>query len=520
MQKAIKKFKSSIFIFRRDLRLDDNTGLLYALEHSEKVFPCFIFDPRQISKANNDFFSNNCVQFMIESLEDLNFSLQKKNSQLNFLYGEYPTIIEDLISTTKAEMLCVNEDYTKFSQMRDEQIRLSCEKLDCEFKSFEDITLISKEEAMTGREKFGNFHQKYSPFYRAVKDIQIREPVPCQYRNFAQEKIKIEGKISEENGREFFEYNENLELKGGRKEALKILGRFKRLKDYKEVRNSNIKHKGGSMLSPYNKFGCVSIREVYYTAKLKLKDKAEDYIKQLFWREFMYFVAYYYPHVWENPLKLEYRNIKWWTDKELFEAWKEGKTGCPIVDAGMRHMNSTGWMTNRNRLITSNFLIKDLHLNWTWGEKYFAQKLIDYDPCQNNGGWQWSAGCGVDTQPYLRIFNPKIQSYKFDPNCSYIKKWVPELKEIPNSDIHNWETEHKKYIGKEGFEYPAPLVYHEEEKERAQKMYMDSLGIKSENEFSNFNKDFKKKNQYYHKDENSQKKQGGEKKIRWRKKKY
>lgn len=503
-----KIFKKAVFIFRRDLRIDDNSGLIYALQNAEKVYPCFIFDPRQILKARNDYFSNSCVQFMIESLEDLDGALKKKDSQLNYLYGEYPDIIEDLIKATQADLICVNEDFTKFSQMRDKQIEDSCRKMKCEFKSFEDLTLITKEEAMTGREH-GQFHKKYSPFYRAVQHIHVREPAQCKKGNFAEDRIEIEGKIIEDGGKSFYDHNDLAELKGGRKEGLKILSNFKRLKNYKEIRNSNVKHKGGSMLSPYNKFGCVSIREVYYTAKFKLKDKAEAYIKQLFWREFMYFVAYYYPHVWQGPLKLEYNNIKWWTDKELFEAWKEGRTGCPIVDAGMRHMNATGWMTNRNRLITSNYLIKDLHLNWTWGEKYFSQKLVDYDPCQNNGGWQWSAGCGVDTQPYIRVFNPRIQSFKFDPQCKYIKKWVPELKDVLTADIHNWEKEHKKYVGKDGFDYPAPYVYHEEEKERTIKMYLDALGFKSEKEMAGHNKNFNRDNHYKHNDNNSRKRQGG-----------
>ena len=246
-------------------------------------------------------------------------------------------------------------------------------------------------------------------------------------------------------------------------------------------------------MSAHNKFGCVSIREVYWTAKLKCKEQSEDYIKQLFWREFFYFIGEFYPHVWDGkPLQQMYDKLQWWDDEELFTRWKEGRIGFPIVDAAMRHMNATGFMTNRNRLIVSNYLIKDLHLNWQLGEQYFAQKLVDYDPCQNNGGWQWSAGCGVDTQNYFRIFNPKLQSSKFDLEGTYIKKWIPELQQVPASDLHNWEVAYKKWEGK--VDYPAPCVFHDIEKDRSVQMYLDSLGFKSEEEFGAYNMEMSRRN--------------------------
>lgn len=300
--------------------------------------------------------------------------------------------------------------------------------------------------------------------------------------------------VIEDAGRQYYEHTDDLELKGGRTEALQMLTGFKRLKNYKEIRNLNTSStkKGASKMSAYNKFGCVSIREVYWTSKFKCKEKAEAFIKQLFWRDFFYFIGEFFPHVWDGaPLQPMYKNLEWWTDEELFQKWKDGTIGFPIVDAAMRHMNSTGFMTNRNRLIVSNYLIKDLHLHWQWGEQYFAEKLIDYDPCQNNGGWQWSAGCGVDTQNYFRIFNPKIQSSKFDPEGVYIKKWVPELRPVPAGDLHNWEEAHTKWIDK--IDYPAPSVYHEKEKKRSVKMYLDGLGFESEAEFGRYNQSFSKK---------------------------
>ena len=488
-QKAVQKlYKSAVFIFRRDMRLDDNTGLIHALAHSLKVYPCFIFDPRQIHASKNDYFSHSCVQFMSESLRDLDYSIKQITpSGLNCIYGAYPGIIEDLVKATDAELLVVNGDYTKFSKTRDKQIEEVCNELGIDFKSFEDITLVTKEQAMTGRE-VGDFHQKYTPFYNSVKHFEIPKPQQCEFENFSKEKINLPKKnIIDDFGEQFFEKSDSLELKGGRREALKILKKFKRMKEYPKIRNSNTKHKGASMLSPYNKFGCLSIREIYWTTKIKCKDKAEPFIKQLFWRDFFYFISEFYPEIWENsrPLKPRFQKLKWWTDKELFEAWKEGRTGCPIVDAAMRKMNKTGWMTNRNRLIVSNYLIKDLHINWTWGEKYFAQKLIDYDPAQNNGGWQWSAGCGVDTQPYFRIFNPRLQSIKFDYTCEFIKEWVPELEGVRNEDIHEWEKRWEDYEGE--VDYPKPFVYHDEEKKRSIRMYLDGLGMEDEAEYKRWN---------------------------------
>ena len=490
MQRTISKhlYDKAVFIFRRDHRLDDNTGLLYALENSRIVYPCFIFDPRQIHKENNKFFGDHCVQFMCESLADLNTQLKAKGSQLNYLYGEYPDIIDEILEVTKADLLCVNGDFTTFSKTRDRQIYDSCIKKKVEFKSFEDITLITKEQAMHDRQN-GEFWQKYTRFYNSVKHFEIPQPRQCSYENFNPEPFELSrNKVIQDGGLQYYKQNDQLELKGGRTVGLEMLTGFKRLKDYKDIRdiNTSSTKKGASKMSAYNKFGCVSIREVYWTTKIKCKGQSEDFVKQLFWRDFFYFIGEFFPEIWKGaPLQPIYSKLEWWNDEELYTRWKEGRIGFPIVDAAMRHMNATGFMTNRNRLIVSNYLIKDLHLNWQWGELYFAEKLVDYDPCQNNGGWQWSAGCGVDTQNYFRIFNPKIQSAKFDIDGIYIKKWIPELYDVPAGDLHNWEISHKKWVDK--VDYPAPAVFHDVEKDRSVQMYLDSLGFDSEEAFGRYN---------------------------------
>lgn len=279
----------------------------------------------------------------------------------------------------------------------------------------------------------------------------------CEYENFADQEIAIEGCIIKDKGQQFYNKDKNIAVKGGRTEAFEILKNLDKLKDYETVRNLPIKKT--SRLSAYNKFGCVSIRELYYAAKSKMEDKAEPFIRQLYWRDFIITLENF-TLTFEGPMKVNYAGIQWHDNDEALTRWKEGRTGCPIIDASMRDLNKTGYMPNRCRMIVANYLVKDLHIDWKEGEKYFATRLVDYDPCQNNGGWQWSAGCGVDSQPYFRIFNPESQSKKVDKDCKYIKKWVPELKDVENDDVHGWENacKLKKYSK---IEYPRPIVVHQ-----------------------------------------------------------
>lgn len=469
--KATKKaFKTAVFIFRRDLRLDDNTGLLYALRNAETVYPVFIFDKKQISPSENKFYGSHCVQFMCESLEDLDRQLQKKGGRLNLLLGSYPDIIESLIATVNPNLLCLNEDYTVYSKERDALIEEACKKHRVEFQSFEDICLLTKAQSKQGYD--GDvFFKKFTPFYNKAVNHKIRLPEMCKETNFAPKAIQIEGKVITDFGKQFYEYTDKLVVKGGRDEALLKLEDIHKMKDYAVIRDQpSLKT---SLLSAYNKFGCLSIREIYHTARAVLKDKAETFTRQLYWRDFYYFIGHFFPHVFSGPMKPSYSMIPWEDDPKKIEAWQKGMTGCPIVDAAMRQMNETGWMPNRCRMIVSNYLIKDLHVNWQIGERYFANKLVDFDPCQNNGGWQWSAGSGVDSQPYFRIFNPILQMQKFDPKATYIKTWVPELAKVPAEDIHNWDTCHSSHKST----YPKPLVNHAKAKERLIQMYKTSFDL-------------------------------------------
>ena len=260
--------------------------------------------------------------------------------------------------------------------------------------------------------------------------------------------------------------NSSSVVTGGTAQAQKIVRPLEDFTNYEQ--EHNFPSIATTHLSAHNKFGTVSIRTVYHAIYKKL-GKSHPLLRQLYWRDFFTTIAFFFPFVFGNAFKEKYNNVVWSTNKKFFEKWCKGMTGFPIVDAGMRELNATGFMHNRARLITGSFLVKDLHINWLWGEKYFAQQLIDYDPSVNNGNWQWVASTGCDSQPYFRIFNPWLQQKKFDPECIYIKKWLPEVKNIPIKDIHNWYKTYSEYDN-----YHPPLVEHDYETKKAKIMYKNS----------------------------------------------
>lgn len=456
----MKNHKLALHIFRRDLRIEDNTSLIYALENSEKVIPCFIFDDRQIK--DNSYKSNNALKFMIECIIDLDTQLQKKGGRIYLFSGIAEEVIEKLIEESKIDAVFYNEDYTPFSKKRDDNINFICNKNNIYFKSFPD-TLLNEPEKVIKND--GKPYTVFTPYLKKARLIQIRSPKNNNYKNYHNDKIAIEKsknifkKILADK-----DINSNTILKGGRTTAIKLLNDISKLKKYTVTRNIPSIN-GTSFLSAHNKFGTVSIREVYYTIEHEL---GIDHIliNELYWRDFFTYIAYHFPHVFQNAFNKKYDKIKWSYDEKKFQAWCDGKTGFPIVDSGMRQLNNTGWMHNRVRMITASFLVKDLHIDWKLGEKYFAQKLIDYDPSVNNGNWQWAASTGCDAQPYFRIFNPWMQQEKFDYECKYIKEWISELQKFSPKEIH------KIYINNlENTTYPKPIVNHKEESSKAKAMY-------------------------------------------------
>ncbi|MCA9405309.1 MAG: deoxyribodipyrimidine photo-lyase [Candidatus Omnitrophica bacterium] len=453
----VPNFKTSIFIFRRDLRLSDNTGLLEALNKSESVLPCFIFDPRQI--GDHDYKSSNALEFMVQSLQDLGAQLQKKGADLYIFHGEAHTVLEKLIKEVKADAVFVNRDYTPFSIHRDYALADLCRQHKVFFSQSADC-LLNEPESIT--KKDGGVYTVFTPFFKKALSVDIRPPQKNTHKHYLTKKISfhktrlLDALISKK--------NHELALKGGRQEGLKILKALKDYRKYDEQRDIP-SLKGTTGLSPHHKFGTVSIREVYHAVKTIL-GKDHSLIREIFWRDFFTHIGFHYPQVLGAAFQEKYNRLKWVNDPKLFQAWCEGKTGFPLVDAGMRELNTTGFMHNRVRMVTASFLVKDLHIDWRWGEKYFAQKLIDYDPLVNNGNWQWAASTGCDAQPYFRIFNPWRQQERFDPQCLYIKKWIPELKDIDPKVLHKLEKSPLTLKN-----YPQPVVDHKTEAEKSKKSY-------------------------------------------------
>ena len=439
----------SIFIFRRDLRLEDNTALNEALSKGE-VLPIFIFDPRQIN--NNEYFSNNAFQFMIESLKELDRELKQKGSKLNIYQGEPHSILNKLVDDFDA--VFVNRDYTPFSIKRDNEIKKVIEEKSKQIFSYHDYMLNPPED---GLKSDGTPYSVFTPYYNNAKNMKVKKP-KTEKGNFLIDKNSQD--ISEMK----YDVNKNIFRQGGRKESLKIIENISKFLNYEEDRDIP-SLEGTTGLSAHNKFGTVSIREEYHHFS-NYSGKNHPLVRQLYWRDFFMQLAFYSPKVFGKSFNKKYDDIKWIDNEKWFDAWKEGKTGFPIVDAGMRQLNKTGYMHNRVRMIVSSFLTKDLHIDWRKGEKYFAQQLVDYDPAVNNGSWQWAASTGADAQPYFRIFNPWRQQKRFDDGCRYIKKWVPELNNLTPTEIHRLE-----FYKSSNIDYPEPIVNHKEESEIAKKMY-------------------------------------------------
>jgi deoxyribodipyrimidine photo-lyase len=454
----------SLFIFRRDYRIRDNIGLYNCIKESDKIYPIFIFTKEQITDKNK-YKSDNAIQFMIESLKDLNEQL---DSKLNIFFGDDIKILKNISKKLGVTAIFTNTDYTPFAIKRDENIKKMCEKENIIFKTFNDILLYEPLSIRTGTDKI---YQKFTPFYNSALKIDVPKPLNIKTDNKFKKINKMMNLTSFDKIKKYYKTNKMVNRKGGRTEGLKILKNIENFKTYEKTRN-NLTQKT-TELSGYLKFGCISIREVYHILKDKF-GKTNPLIRQLIWREFYYNLGFGFSDRFGKSLKPQYDNIKWIGKQSDFEKWKNGKTGFPIVDAAMTQLNKTGYMHNRGRLIVASFLIKNLQINWQQGEKYFAQKLLDYDVLVNNGNWQWVSSSGADSQPYFRIFNPILQSKKFDKNAEYIKKWLPQLKNIPPKDLHDWEKYHSKYDLKK-INYFEPIINYKESRDITLDMYKKAL---------------------------------------------
>ena len=453
-----KKYEKALFIFHRDLRLEDNTTLLETLDLSKTVIACFIFTPEQIE--SNPYKGMPALQFMIESLQDLDLALQNRGSKLYIFYGHPEEVVEKLIIQEKIDLCAFNKDVTPYSQKRDKKIEKTALSLGVSCLSMHDAFLHDPETCVKSD---GKPYTIFTPFYKTMLKASVNPPRANHYKNFAHHKIALD------EGSHFFSKiltETKVQQKGGRTQALKILKHLEKFSHYKETRDIPDLD-ATTHLSPHMKFTTVSPREVFYGIEDKIGPES-DLARSLFWRDFFSVIALRFPHVFKGAFHEKFDQLKWQNDPLLFKKWCQGNTGFPIVDAGMRQLNETGFMHNRLRMIVGSFLVKDLHIHWHEGEKYFAKHLIDYDPAVNNGNWQWVASTGCDAQPYFRIFNPWLQGLKFDPEADFIKKYIPELKNVPAKIIHNWNKEENWIFCQE---YPKPIIDHSIESAKALKAY-------------------------------------------------
>ena len=451
---------TSLFIFRRDFRLVDNTACIECFKNSEKVIPIFIFTPTQIK--DNKFFSSNSFQFLIESLKSLEI-------KIHYYYGHNVEILKKILKDHDFDNIYFNMDYTPYAIERDNEIKDFCKEHNKQCSVYEDYLLAP---IGTYLKKDGTPYEKYTPFKNNAKLITVKKPEKYDVLKQKQKilHLKQNFQIDLEDLNKYYEINPDIIVHAGREHALKILKNIKDFVKYENERNDLITPT--THLSAYIKYGAVSIREVFYAVFDKF---GIDHvlINQLYWREFYYYLGYYFPRVLKGySLKEQYDKIKWGDNHKIIEAWKEGNTGFPVVDASMRELNKTGYMHNRGRLISSGILIKILNVDWRIGELYFAQKLVDYDPIVNNGNWQWSSGSGADSQPYFRVLSPWKQAIDNDPDALYIKKWVPELESVPNKDIFNWSKCWDKY---KNIKYPKPIVNYENMRKEIVEIYKKGL---------------------------------------------
>lgn len=445
-----QKNTTAVFIFRRDLRLEDNTGLLTACEEFDEIIPVFCFDPRQAGRDSNDYFSENAYRFMCDSLLELDDHLRQRDSKLHVYNGQPDQLIDKLAGDRVIAGVYCNADYTPFSKKRDRQMKQACRKNGVSFQAFPDVALNEPGSVLTNA---GDPYKVYTPFANKARNRGVRKPERNNFDNFARIRTDyLSGRSVIEEKRP--EGGAKITQQGGREQATEKLRNLQNHKNYDEDREVP-SIEGTTRLSAHLKFGTISPREFYWSVREELGQN-HGLITEIYWRDFYLHVIYHYPEVLNEPFNDQFEKLDWNHDKDAFRRWQNGRTGFPIVDAGMRELKEVGWMHNRVRMIVASFLTKDLQIDWRWGEKHFAKHLVDYDPASNNGGWQWAASTGADAQPYFRIFNPWTQGEDYDPDCEYIKRYVPELESVDADRIHAIEGNGVP----EGVDYPEPMVDH------------------------------------------------------------
>ena len=429
--------KISIFWFRRDLRLHDNIALFNALKSGEKVLPIFIFDTSILDKLpKNDAR----VSFIIKELRSMNEHLKSFDASIDILHGKPIEVFESLIKKYQIASVFTNQDYEPYAIRRDQEILELLKSENISFNSFKDQVIFEKNEIT---KKDGNPYVVYTPYskkwieaYEQINHIHYSsEDLLSQlYTRSKAKELTLEELGFEETNTPIKNYIFNS----------RIINEYEETRNFPALDNT-------SKLGPHLRFGTVSVRQMVSRAE---EQENKTFLKELIWREFFMQILWHFPHTHKDSFKPKYDRIVWRNNEDDFKKWCNGTTGYPMVDAGMRQLNNTGFMHNRVRMLVGSFLCKHLLIDWRWGEAYFAEKLHDYEMSSNVGNWQWVAGTGVDASPYFRIFNPTSQIKKFDKDFSYIRKWVPDFQELT---------------------YPSPMVDHKFARERCLRTYKEAL---------------------------------------------
>ena len=431
--------KVNIFWFRRDLRLDDNVGFLEALKGDLPVLPIFIFDKEILDKLPKD---DARVTFIFETLRKMRSTLQDEHgSSLAMYYNSPEKVFEQLSQDFEIASVFTNRDYEPYAKERDEKITSLLEEKNIEFKTFKDQVIFEKHEVVKGD---GDPYVVYTPFKNKWKErFDVDKDLTIHYTSQYLDNLIENSRLP----------NLSLSDMGFEKSAIEVPEYDVTptlIQNYEDTRNFPAQD-GTSHLGPHLRFGTVSVRKMM---KKAIAETNEIFWSELIWREFFMQILYHFPHTKDQAFRSKYDRIDWRNNEEEFEKWKNGETGYLLVDAGMRELNTTGYMHNRVRMLVASFLCKHLLIDWRWGETYFAEKLLDYDMSANVGNWQWAAGSGVDAAPYFRIFNPMTQVDKFDKQKEYISKWIPE---------HDTDK------------YPEKMVDHKEARERCLKTYKEAV---------------------------------------------
>ena len=466
--------KRALCWIRRDLRLHDHYALSQALKNADETVIVFIFDEFILEKLHNK--NDPRITMIMDALKEIEKTLQKHGSSLLIRYGNPVEEILGIIEDYKIDGLFFNRDYEPYAKKRDAEVERRVLARKKEVYTFKDHVFFEKKEVLNGS---GEIYKVFTPYKNKWLEIfrSQDEFIPDYHCNLKKlSPIKNPKNIIDHDWLHDIAFLEtDCVLKGGSKEALKRLEHFREfIANYKEARDIPALDQT-SNLSAYIRFGNLSIRDMIRLSVEKKNSGYETWLSEIIWRDFYHVILDAYPRIETHCFRPEYDSIKWLGLKSNFEKWCEGQTGYPLVDAAMRCLNTTGMMHNRLRMVVASFLTKTLLIDWRLGERYFAEKLLDYDLAANNGGWQWSASTGVDAQPYFRIFNPYNQSEKFDPKGIYIRQWCPELSRFSDKTIHSphdtdmFEQAHAEcVIGKD---YPHPIVAYKQQRERALAMY-------------------------------------------------